>query len=400
MRLRRSDVSVPGIRRRRFGKGWAFYWPDGRRVVEPEVVARASALVLPPAWKDVWICPWPNGHIQALGTDAAGRRQYRYHDEWRAQRDAAKHQRVLDFAERLPAARERVAAHLHEDGLTRDRVLAAAFRLLDLGFFRIGSEEYAEDNGTFGLATMRREHVRIDKETVVFEYVAKHKKERVQSIVDDDVRAIVASLIGRDDPSEELLAFQEGGLWRDVKSGEINDYLREVVGTEVTAKDFRTWHATVLMAVGLGVSTQVAISPTAHKRAITRAVQEVAHYLGNTPAVCRASYIDPRIVDLYDDGMTISPALERLGADAVFGQPATHGQVEAAVLELLRQPANAKDRRARARVARDLQAAADVAARRSDAAKGTSGRGGPTSGSRGRTASGTRGRAAKTTAAA
>ena len=374
MRLRRSDVSVPGIRRRRFGKGWAFYWPDGRKVTEPEVVHRVSGLVLPPAWKDVWISPWPNGHIQALGTDAAGRRQYRYHDEWRAQRDAAKHQRVLDFAERLPAAREQVAAHLREEGLTRHRVLGSAFRLLDLGFFRIGSEEYAEDNGTFGLATMRREHVRIEGETVVFEYVAKHKKERVQSIVDDDVRAVVAALIRRDDPSQELLAYVEAGLWRDVKSGEINDYLREVVGTELTAKDFRTWHATVLMAVGLAVSAEVADSPTAHKRAVARAVQEVAHYLGNTPAVCRSSYIDPRIVDLYDDGLTIAPALERLGADAEFGQPATHGQVEAAVLELLRQPASAKDRRARQRAASRMHAAADSAAQLSDEAKGTSGR--------------------------
>ena len=374
MRLRRSDVSVPGIRRRRFGKGWAFYWPDGRKVTEPEVVHRVSGLVLPPAWKDVWISPWPNGHIQALGTDAAGRRQYRYHDEWRAQRDAAKHQRVLDFAERLPAAREQVAAHLREEGLTRHRVLGSAFRLLDLGFFRIGSEEYAEDNGTFGLATMRREHVRIEGETVVFEYVAKHKKERVQSIVDDDVRAVVGALIRRDDPSQELLAYVEAGLWRDVKSGEINDYLREVVGTELTAKDFRTWHATVLMAVGLAVSAEVADSSTAHKRAVARAVQEVAHYLGNTPAVCRSSYIDPRIVDLYDDGLTIAPALERLGADAEFGQPATHGQVEAAVLELLRQPASAKDRRARQRAASRMHAAADSAAQLSDEAKGTSGR--------------------------
>ena len=377
VRLRRSDVAVPGITRRRSGKGWTFYGPDGTRVSDSEVLARVRALVLPPAWKDVWICPWPNGHIQALGTDAAGRRQYRYHEQWRAQRDAAKHERVLDFAERLPAARVRVAEHLAEPGLTRNRVLAAAFRLLDLGFFRIGSEEYAEDNGTYGLATMRREHVTIHGDEVRFEYVAKHHKERVQSIVDDDVRAVVVALLKRDDPSEELLAYRAEGEWYDVKSPLVNEYLRDMLGMDVSAKDFRTWHATVLMAVGLAISTEVPLAPAARKRAVNRAIREVSDYLGNTPAVCRSSYIDPRIIDLYDDGLTVTPALERLGADAAFGQPATHGQVEAAVLELLRQPGSAADRRrARRQVAARVRAAAEEAATRSPEAKGTSGRAG------------------------
>ena len=338
MRLRRVDCGGPGIVRKRRGRGFAYYWSDGTRVNDPATLARIEALVLPPAWQDVWICPWPNGHIQAIGTDAAGRRQYRYHDLWRAQRDQEKHERVLEVAARLPRARRIVAVHLQERGLTRNRVLGCAFRLLDLGFFRVGGEQYAEENNTFGLATMRREHVAVRGDVVTFEYVAKSGKERVQSVVDEPVTRVVHSLVRRADPSPELLAFKDGTGWHDVKSADINAYLRQVVGQDVSAKDFRTWHATVLMAVALGVSQYVAPTEAARKRAVARAVKEVSEYLGNTPAVCRSSYIDPRVIDLYYDGVTIYPALERLGADTAFGQPATHGQVEAAVLKLLRKP--------------------------------------------------------------
>jgi DNA topoisomerase IB len=260
------------------------------------------------------------------------------------QRDAAKHQRVLTFARRLPGARERVAEHLGQRGLTRERVLAAAFRLLDLGFFRVGGESYAEANGTYGLATMRREHVTVTGDLVVFDYTAKSGKQRVQAVVDESVRKVVTALLKRDDPSKELLAYKDRAGWHDITSADINAYLREVVGDEVSAKDFRTWHATVLTAVGLAVSTQAPTSPSARKRAVNRVVKEVSEYLGNTPAVCRSSYIDPRVIDLYDDGTTVASALERLGADADFGQPATHGQVETAVLRLLCTPARA-DRR-------------------------------------------------------
>jgi DNA topoisomerase I len=354
-RLRRSDCAGPGIRRVRRGRGFSYLYPDGRPVLEADVLARVRELVLPPAWRDVWICPWPNGHIQAIGTDAAGRRQYRYHDEWRTQRDAAKHDRVLDFARRLPKARARVDAHLQERGYTRNRVLATAFRLLDVGFFRVGSEEYAEENNTYGLATIRREHVSVRGELVVFEYMAKGNKERLQSVVDPAVRRVVTGLKRRDDPMPELLAYRNGRTagngtsgrsgWRDVRSSEVNDYIREVVGRDVTAKDFRTWHATVLMSVGLAVSLYAPPSETGRKRAITRAVKEVSDYLGNTPAVARKSYIDPRVIDLYQDGITIAPALERLGADADLGQPATHGKVEAAVLRMLSRPPTEASRR-------------------------------------------------------
>jgi DNA topoisomerase IB len=314
-------------------------------VDDPVTLERIAALVIPPAWTDVWICTDPRGHIQALGTDAAGRRQYRYHDDWRVQRDAEKHERVLDFARRLPKARERVAEHLGQRGLTRDRVLAAAFRLLDLGFFRVGGESYAESNGTYGLATMRRRHVSVTGDLVVFDYVAKSGKKRVQAVVDESVRKVVVSLLRRDDPSKELLAYKDRDGWHDVTSADINAYLREVLGEEVSAKDFRTWHATVLTAVGLAVSTQAPTSASARKRAVSRVITEVSEYLGNTPTVCRSSYIDPRIIDLYDDGSTIASALDRLGADADFGQPATHVRIEAAVLRLLRSPARSSARR-------------------------------------------------------
>jgi DNA topoisomerase IB len=314
-------------------------------VDDPVTLERIAALVIPPAWTDVWICTDPRGHIQALGTDAAGRRQYRYHDDWRVQRDAEKHERVLDFARRLPKARERVAEHLGQRGLTRDRVLAAAFRLLDLGFFRVGGESYAESNGTYGLATMRRRHVRVTGDLVVFDYVAKSGKKRVQAVVDESVRKVVVSLLRRDDPSKELLAYKDRDGWHDVTSADINAYLREVLGEEVSAKDFRTWHATVLTAVGLAVSTQAPTSASARKRAVSRVITEVSEYLGNTPTVCRSSYIDPRLIDLYDDGTTPASAHARHGADGDFGHPATHGRIDAALLRRLRSPARSSARR-------------------------------------------------------
>jgi DNA topoisomerase IB len=330
------DCAGPGIRRVRRGRGFGYLYPDGRKVADPEIIERIRALVLPPAWEDVWICPLPHGHIQAVGTDAAGRRQYRYHDEWRVQRDAAKHDRVLTFARRLPKARETVREQLTERGLTKRRVLAAAFRLLDLGFFRVGGESYAEDNGSYGLATMLREHVTVTGDLVSFDYIAKSGKERTQAVVDPSVTKVVRALLKRDGGGDELLAYKDRDGWHDVSSADINAYLKEVIGEDVSAKDFRTWHATVLMAVGLAVSTSAPTSPSARKRAVSRAVTEVSHYLGNTPAVCRSSYIDPRIIDLYDDGVTITQSLARLGAD--FGQPATHGAIEAAVLRILRVP--------------------------------------------------------------
>ncbi len=346
VRLKRVSCSGPGIRRVRSGKGFRYLDAAGQPLRDPAVLDRIRDLVLPPAWEDVWICSLSTGHIQATGVDVKGRRQYRYHDAWRLQRDLAKHDRILEFAARLEAARERLRADLAADGLARERVLACAVRLLDLGFFRIGSEQYATENQSYGLATMRKEHVRITRSTsgdvaLVFDYAGKSGKLWHKALVEPEVAAVVTQLKRRRSGGEELLAYRSGAgsraAWVDVKSGDINDYLRTVTGGDDTAKDFRTWSATVMAAVGLAVSTHAA-SETARKRAVTRVVKEVAAQLGNTPAVCRSSYIDPRIIDLYASGVTIAADLEALGEDASYGSPAYQGAIEASVLALLREP--------------------------------------------------------------
>lgn len=334
--LVRSELTSAGIRRRRCGKGFRYFAADGKPLTDPETLNRVRALVIPPAWEDVWICPQPDGHIQAVGTDAAGRRQYRYHDLWRAERDKAKHDRVLDFGRALPKVREVVERRLTAGELSRDRVLAAAVRLIDLGFFRPGGEEYAAENGTFGLATIRKEHVTCHHGQLIFDYTGKSSKHREQAVADPEVCAVVTKLKRRrGQPDDELLAFRSGKRWHDVSAADINEYLREVADGDFSAKDFRTWHATVLAAVGLAVSEPAATSESARKRAVARVVQEVASYLGNTPAVARASYIDPRIISLYERGITIAPTLTELGKGQEFGDVATNGHAEQAVLKLL-----------------------------------------------------------------
>jgi DNA topoisomerase I len=342
-RLRRVDCSGPGISRRRRGRGFTYLDAGGRRVRDAQTLARIRALAIPPAWEDVWICPIPNGHIQATGLDARGRRQYRYHDAWRIRRDAEKFDHMLEFARVLPSVREACGAHLEARGLTRERVLACATRLLDLGFFRIGTEGYAEDNQTYGLATMRKRHVHVSGDVVTFDYASKGRKQRVQSVVDPQVAAVIRALKRRTDGHAELLAYREGRKWVDVRSGDINAFIQELTGDEFTAKDFRTCTATVLAAVALGVSTE-ARSATARKRAVSRAVKEVAHYLGNTPAIARSSYVDPRVIDAYRGGSTIKPVLDRLGEDAEPGALATQGPVEAAVIRLLQDASEANGR--------------------------------------------------------
>ena len=338
VRLRRSDCSAPGIRRRRVGRGFVYLDACGSRVSDPETLARIRALVIPPAWTDVWICEDARGHIQALGTDARGRRQYRYHDVWRERRDREKFDHMLEFARSLPKLRYWIGEHLQEDGLTRERVLGCAARLLDLGFFRIGTEGYAEENQAYGLATIQKRHVKLAGQTVEFDYVAKGGKRRLQSVVDPEVFEVIETLKRRRGGSPELLAWRRAGrpaIWVDVRSPDINAYIKETTGGDFTAKDFRTWSATVLASVALAVSTS-ATSATARKRAISRAYQEVAHYLGNTPAVCRSSYVDPRVVDRYREGVTIAPTLEALGwTGADDGTTGIHGAVEEAVLDLL-----------------------------------------------------------------
>jgi DNA topoisomerase-1 len=333
-RLRRADCSGPGIARVRRGRGFSYVDDEGHPIDDPEVLARIRELAIPPAWRDVWICPYPNGHLQATGVDDAGRKQYRYHDEWRKRRDQEKFDDMVRFAHALPKLRERVASDLAgTEKLTRERVLACSVRLLDRGFFRIGSEEYTVQNESYGLATMRKEHLRIEQdEVMVFDYPSKSGQRRVQGIVDPDALAVVAKLRRRRGGGEELLVFQRGRQWHDVRSEDINAYVKEATGDDFSAKDFRTWSATVLSAVALAVSGEVAATKTGRQRAITRAIKEVAHYLGNTPAVCRASYIDPRVFDAYRGGLVIDLVrATESDEDRVVQQRA----VEEAVLDLI-----------------------------------------------------------------
>ncbi len=299
----------------------------------PEVdqVQRIRDLVIPPAWQDVWICPWPNGHLQAVGTDDAGRRQYLYHPQWREERDADKHRRILGFAKRLPEARVRVAEHLQLDGMPREKVLATSFRLLDLGLFRIGGEAYAQENNSFGLATLLKNHVVVHAGgRVVFAYPAKSGVHRSFSIKDELIADAVRSLKRRRGGGEELLAWRRGRSWVDLASADIAEYIKDVVSKDSSAKDFRTWHATVLAAVAFA-GKDAPSSQTALKRTVSQVMREVSGELGNTPAVCRASYVDPRVVKGFQNGVTIRAALRRAAKDS--GDEA----VERAVLRLLRR---------------------------------------------------------------
>ena len=276
------------------------------------------------------------GTSRRSGTDAAGRRQYLYHEQWRQEQDQRKFDRMLEFGRALPRIREQWRRPAWTPGAcTGTGSWPPRCALIDLGFFRAGGEEYAAENGTLGLATIRRDHVVCGQRELTFEYPAKGGIQREQAVADEQLCAVVRSLKRRRWGGDELLAWRDRSGSHDVTAADINDYLRELSSADFTAKDFRTWNATVLAAVGLAVSNMPA-TDAARKRAVARAVREVAGYLGNTPAVARSSYIDPRVIDRYQDGVTIARQLDGLGAASTFGEPATQGRPEAAVLRILR----------------------------------------------------------------
>ncbi|HET7120781.1 MAG TPA: DNA topoisomerase IB [Solirubrobacterales bacterium] len=312
-RLRRADCAGPGIRRVRRGRGFSFEDESGETIADEETLERIRALAIPPAWKEVWVCPDPFGHIQATGYDDAGRKQYLYHSRWQKRRAERKFELMREFAAKLPRLRRAVTADLRRQGMPRERSLACAVRLLDLGFFRVGGEVYAEENESFGLATVRRDHVTIKRNEIVFDFPAKSGQRRIQSIRDVAARRALETMYRRRSGPEDILAYRQGGEWRDVRSDDINDYIKEQIGPDFSAKDFRTWHGTVLAALALAGEESPPRSDAAAKRAIGRAVREVSEALGNTPAVCRASYIDPRVLDRYRDGVTIAPPQTRNG---------------------------------------------------------------------------------------
>jgi DNA topoisomerase-1 len=361
-RLRRSDCAAPGIARRRRGRGFEYRDPAGERIDDPEALERISQLVIPPAWREVWICMDSLGHLQATGIDAAGRKQYLYHPRWRSHRDRLKFDSMIAFGESLPRLRRRLGRDLaakpaagasaakvgSSTELTRERVLACSVRLLDLGFFRIGSEDYAERNESYGLTTMLKRHVSIADDEVIFDYVAKSGVRRMQAIADPDVLEVVAALKRRRGAGQ-LLTYRKGRHWVEVHAEDVNVYVKLISGGDFTAKDFRTWNATILAAVALagadvgrGAEAQDKAkvqakrhTATSRRRVVNAAVKTVAAYLGNTPAVCRASYIDPRVIDRYQASVTIAPTLERLPDGPELANPRTRARIEAAVLELL-----------------------------------------------------------------
>ena len=306
-RLRRADCGSPGIRRRRRGRGFSYEDTSGETIADEETLERIRQLAIPPAWKEVWICPDPFGHIQATGYDEAGRKQYLYHERWQQRQAERKFALVREFALALPKLRRAVTADLRRQGMPRERALACAVRLLDLGFFRVGGEVYAEENESFGLATVRREHVTIKGNEVVFDFPAKSGQRRLQSIRDAAAQRAIEAMQRRRSGPDGLLAYRAGREWVDVRSEDINEYIHEQVGDRFTAKDFRTWHGTLLAAVALA-GAEPPSGAAAAKRAIARAVDQVSEALGNTPAVCRASYIDPRVLDRFRDGTTLAPA--------------------------------------------------------------------------------------------
>ncbi len=333
-RLRRSDCSGKGLTRVRRGRGFSYLDPRGKPIKDPEAVIRVKELAIPPAWEEVWICPDPLGHLQATGIDAAGRKQYLYHPRWRELRDREKFDHMTRFAKALPRLRRRLLADLGGDELDATRVLACAVRLLDVGLFRIGSEEYADDGGGVGLATVEKAHVSIEDGAIVFDYPGKSGVRQIQAVRDDLSCQVVRALKRRRGGGGQLLAYREGRRWRDVRSEQISDYLKAGIGAEYRAKDFRTWNATVLAAVSLAADGRDASSQRARKRVIDGAVRGVAEVLGNTPAVARGSYIDPRVFDRYQSGWTIGGALDRVGA---LNGPddRRRARLEKAVLELL-----------------------------------------------------------------
>jgi DNA topoisomerase I len=307
-RLRRTDPSGPGIHRVRAGRGFRYRdgHGDGHILTDDETLARIRSLSIPPAWTDVWITSHPNGHIQATGLDAAGRRQYIYHPLWRERKDRAKFTRALALAETLPVARRAVTIDLRTTGATRRRVLAAGFRMLDSGSLRVGSERYAEANGSVGLTTLLCSHATVTGSTVALRFPGKSRLAWESLIEDADLAKVVSTLLARA-PTAHLLSYREGGEWHAVSADELNEYVRERTGGTFTAKDFRTLRGTVTAAASLA-SQGPRATIRARRAAISEAMQEVARVLGNTPAVARRSYVDPRVLKAYTRGQTIDRA--------------------------------------------------------------------------------------------
>lgn len=341
--LRYSSDAQPGLRRRRAGRGFVYLDPDGATVRDPEIKTRIKALAIPPAWTDVWICRWPNGHIQATGRDARGRKQHRYHARWSEARDESKFDRMVSFAGALPTIRERTDADLARPGLPREKVLAAVVRLLEMTLIRVGNDEYARLNNSFGLTTLRSRHARIRGSRVRFRFRGKGGQQHEVGLRDRRLADVVRRC--QELPGQELFQYvDEEGVVRDVASDDVNDYLREIAGADFSAKDFRTWAGTVLAYRAL-VALEPADSATDARRNVVAAIRVTAGRLGNTPAVARKSYVHPAVLEAYMDGRVGGALVEAAEEQAEPPAEATPEE-EDAVVDLLRQRLDADASRA------------------------------------------------------
>ncbi len=332
--LRYMSDSDPGIQRKRAGRHFSYVSVDGKPLHDADELERIKSLAIPPAWTDVWIAPARHGHLQATGRDARGRKQYRYHPRWRETRDETKYHRMLAFGQALPGIRERVDTDLKVRGFPRERILATIVRLLEATLIRVGNEEYARENKSYGLTTMLNRHVEIDGATVEFAFRGKSGVRHVTDLHDRRVAAIIKRL--RDLPGQHLFQYlDEDGELRRIESADVNEYLREITGQEFTAKDFRTWAGTLLAAQALQ-EFECVDSEAQAKKNVVHAIESVAQRLGNTPAVCRKCYIHPEIINAYLAGSTIRTVKEQVEQDMAAGL-AKLSPEEAAVMALLHQ---------------------------------------------------------------
>jgi DNA topoisomerase-1 len=327
------DDAQPGIRREKRGESFRYVGARGNMIKDRRTLIRIRALAIPPAWTDVWICARDDGHLQATGRDARRRKQYRYHEQWRAVRDDNKYQRLISFAKALPKIRRRVARDLRRKGLPRERVLAAVVRLLETTLIRVGNDEYAKSNGSFGLTTMRDHHARVRGAKVTFEFRGKSGIEHEIDLQDPRLARLVRQC--QDLPGQELFQYFDNGEVRDIGSSDVNDYLREISGNDFTAKDFRTWAGTALAAQALQEFEDFD-SQAAAKRNITQAIERVAQRLGNTKAICRKCYVHPAVIDAYMD-RTLVETLRAKTERELRESLASLSAEEAAVLALLQQ---------------------------------------------------------------
>ncbi len=328
--LRYTTDAVPGIRRVKRGKSFAFIAPDGKPLTDEREIARIKSLAIPPAYTDVWICPQPNGHLQATGRDARGRKQYRYHKRWREVRDETKFDRMIEFAKALPSIREAVARDIALTGMPREKVLATIVSLMERTAIRVGNEEYARDNDSYGLTTLREEHVDVKGSTVRFHFRGKSGKEHAVEVRDKRIARIIKK--SQDLPGQQLFEYlDDDGMARPVRSEDVNEYLKEISGGDFTAKDFRTWEATMMCALELAALEAQEHAQTERKKLVTEVVTKVAEHLGNTPAVCKKSYIFPGIVDEFVG----NGALELIAKAVEKAAPHALDEHETAVVALI-----------------------------------------------------------------